>query len=133
MISAHTPSDAVTAQPVYLADTVQSTQNFAPSTQAATGIPMAVTNRLTQPITSQPTTPPPTELPAHLQLTLPGGETIRHILLGSPESIRQTIRLLHNLRYVEISQWSPLIEIPENQLLITPAQGEVMSILVRRL
>ena len=75
----------------------------------------------------------PQALPADLSLSSPPGDTIRHILLGNPDSLRQTIHLLHNLRYVEISQWSPLIEIPENRLIITPAQGDVMSILVKRL
>ena len=73
------------------------------------------------------------ELPADLSVSPPPGDTIRHILLGNPDNLRQTIHLLHNLRYVETSQWSPLIEIPENRLIITPAQGDVMSILVKRL
>ncbi|MBT9313770.1 hypothetical protein [Leptothoe kymatousa] len=72
-------------------------------------------------------------LPADLSITLPTGETIRHILLGSPGGIRQTIHLLHNLKYVEPSQWSPLIEIPDNQLILTPNQGDVISILMKRL
>lgn len=62
-----------------------------------------------------------------------GGEPLRHILLGSPAGIRQTIHLLHNLRYVETAQWSPLVAIPNNQLIITPRQGEVMSLLLRHL
>jgi hypothetical protein len=61
------------------------------------------------------------------------GEPLRHILLGSPAAIRQTIHLLHNLRYVETVQWSPLVEIPNNQLIITPRVGEVMSLLVKYL
>ena len=36
-------------------------------------------------------------------------------------------------RYVEVSQWSPLLEIPERNLVITPEQGEQMSILVKQL
>ena len=31
----------------------------------------------------------------------PPGETIRHILLGSPGAVQQTIHLLHRLRYSE--------------------------------
>ena len=61
------------------------------------------------------------------------GEPLRHILLGSPGGVRQTIHLLHMLRYVENALWSPLVPIPNNQLMITPRQGEVMSILVRHL
>ncbi|WP_081716978.1 hypothetical protein [Leptolyngbya sp. Heron Island J] len=75
----------------------------------------------------------PTSLPADLSITLPTGETIRHILLGSPGGIRQTIHLLHNLKYVEPSQWSPLIDIPDHQLILTPDQGDVISILMKRL
>ncbi|MEO0352489.1 MAG: hypothetical protein AAF282_20800 [Cyanobacteria bacterium P01_A01_bin.15] len=72
-------------------------------------------------------------LPADLSITLPTGESIRHILLGSPGGIRQTIHLLHNLRYAETSQWSPLIEVPDNQLILTPNPGEAISLLAKRL
>ena len=75
----------------------------------------------------------PTILPADLSIALPTGEIIRHILLGSPGGIRQTIHLLHNLKYVEPSQWSPLIDIPDNRLVLTPDQGDTMSILIKRL
>ncbi len=61
------------------------------------------------------------------------GEPLRHILLGSPGSVRQTIHLLHTLRYVENALWSPLVTIPENRLIITPRQGEVMSLLIRHM
>ncbi|NEQ49063.1 MAG: hypothetical protein F6K11_02870 [Leptolyngbya sp. SIO3F4] len=76
---------------------------------------------------------PPNTLPAHISITLPAGETIRHILLGSSGGIRQTIHLLHNLKYIEPSQWSPLIEIPDNQLILTPDQGDVISSILKRL
>lgn len=59
------------------------------------------------------------------------GEPIRHILLGSPGGVRQTIHLLHTLRYVENALWSPLVPIPNDQLIITPKQGDVMSILIK--
>ena len=61
------------------------------------------------------------------------GEPLRHILLGSPGAVRQTIHLLHTLRYVENALWSPLVAIPENKLIITPRQGEVMSLLIRHM
>jgi len=64
---------------------------------------------------------------------LSDGESLRHILLGSPGGVRQTIHLLHTLRYVENVLWSPLVPIPNDQLIITPRQGEVMSILVKNL
>ena len=75
----------------------------------------------------------PPSLPADFS-TLPGpGSTIRHILLGHPSTIRQTIHLLHNLRYVETSQWSPLIEIPDNRLILRPEPDDVITLRVRRL
>ncbi|MEM8503857.1 MAG: hypothetical protein AAF716_11970 [Cyanobacteria bacterium P01_D01_bin.1] len=60
------------------------------------------------------------------------GESIRHILLGKPEAIRQTIHLLHTLHYTETILWSPVLTI-EEPLVITPAQGEAMSLLRKQL
>ena len=80
-----------------------------------------------------PTPPVSPALPADFSF-LPGpGSTIRHILLGHPSTIRQTIHLLHNLRYIETSQWSPLIQVPDNRLILRPTPDEVISMLVRRL
>ena len=75
----------------------------------------------------------PPNLPTDFSSSLPLGGSIRHILLGHSDHIRQTIHLLHNLRYVETSQWSPLIEVPENRLILRPQTDEVISMLVRRL
>ncbi|MBE9068135.1 hypothetical protein IQ260_15895 [Leptolyngbya cf. ectocarpi LEGE 11479] len=75
----------------------------------------------------------PPDLPLDLSFTQPPGEIVRVILLGSPGGIHQTRHLLHNLNYVEVNQWSPLIEIPEGNLVIRSDQGEQMSIVVRRL
>ena len=75
----------------------------------------------------------PPSLPADFSSSRPNGGSIRHILLGHPSYIRQTIHLLHNLRYTETSQWSPLIEVPENRLILRPQPDEVISMLVRRL
>jgi len=69
------------------------------------------------------------------QLTAVGtapGESIRHILLGSPEAIRQTIHLLHTLHYSETVLWSPVLKV-EDPVIITPAQGEAMSLLRKAL
>ena len=55
-------------------------------------------------------------------------EELRHILLGSPEAIRQTIHQLHVLSYAESLLWSPVTTVGE-QLVITRAQGEAMSLL----
>ena len=55
-------------------------------------------------------------------------EFLRHILLGSPEAVQQTIHLLHRLHYSETGLWSPVVAVEES-LIITPAQGEAMSLL----
>ncbi|MBE9064355.1 hypothetical protein IQ256_25705 [cf. Phormidesmis sp. LEGE 11477] len=60
------------------------------------------------------------------------GESIRHILLGKPDAIRQTIHLLHTLHYTETILWSPVLMI-EEALVITPAQGEAISLLRKQL
>ncbi|MEM9947042.1 MAG: hypothetical protein AAF810_13370 [Cyanobacteria bacterium P01_D01_bin.36] len=72
-----------------------------------------------------------TDLSALPTLPTSPGESLRHILLGSPGAVRQTIHLLHTLRYVENALWSPLLPIPDDQLIITPKQGEVMSLLIK--
>jgi len=61
------------------------------------------------------------------------GEELRHILLGSPNAVRQTIHLLHSLRYVEQLHWTPLIAIPQQRLILSPKEGDVMSMLVKHL
>jgi hypothetical protein len=69
-----------------------------------------------------------------LNLSSSGGreerEILRHILLGSPGAVRQTIHLLHSLHYAETILWSPIMAI-EEPLIITPEQGEAMSLLRR--
>ena len=57
-------------------------------------------------------------------------EAVRHILLGSPEAVRQTIHLLHTLRYAETVLWSPVLTV-EEPLVIPPARNEAMSLLRR--
>ena len=59
-------------------------------------------------------------------------EELRHILLGSPGAIRQTIYLLHSLHYSESALWTPLAPV-RGQLVITSEQGEMMSLLRRSL
>ncbi|MFE4108074.1 hypothetical protein [Almyronema epifaneia] len=58
-------------------------------------------------------------------------EPLRHLLLGSAARVQQTIHLLHVLNYTEQFRWSRQIVVPESGLLLTPAQGEVMSYLIR--
>ena len=57
-------------------------------------------------------------------------EVLRHILLGSPEAIRQTIHQLHVLSYVESLLWTPIVAV-RGDVVITPQQGAAMSLLVR--
>ena len=77
---------------------------------------------------------PPTE-PATLQLQPPTPNHerlyIRHILLGHPEAVRQTIHLLHTLRYADATLWSRAITLQE-PLVIPPTPAEVMSLLHKR-
>ena len=71
-------------------------------------------------------------LPQLIPAGLPPGETIRHILLGSPGAVRQTIHLLHTLHYTETVLWSPIVAV-EEPLIITPASGEAMSLLRKQI
>jgi hypothetical protein len=77
-----------------------------------------------------------TTLPQLISPSLPpkqgSRESIRHILLGSPEAIRQTIHLLHSLHYSETVLWSPIMAI-EDAVIITPAQGEAISLLRKQI
>lgn len=57
-------------------------------------------------------------------------EPLRHILLGSPRVIRQTIHLLHTLHYAETVLWTPILNVTE-PLVITPEPGEAISLLRR--
>ena len=57
-------------------------------------------------------------------------EEVRHILVGSPEAIRQVMHQLHVLNYAESLLWSPITTVGE-VLTITREQGEAMSLLRR--
>jgi hypothetical protein len=61
----------------------------------------------------------------------PGRERLRHLVIGSPEGVRGAIHHLHLLRYAEQREWSRLVTIPQEGILITPEQGEVFSYLLR--
>ncbi len=95
--------------------------------------------------TGQPQHPMPTKIPpeqaiaAHLRPLpqfapsgTPPKKSIRHILLGEPEAIRQTIHLLHTLHYTETILWTPVLSI-EEPLIIAPAQSEAISLLRKQL
>ncbi|MBE9181331.1 hypothetical protein IQ268_22475 [Oculatella sp. LEGE 06141] len=79
--------------------------------------------------------PGATSAPAcHPSIALPPErDPLKHLLIGSPRAIRHTIHLLHNLHYVEAGLWSPLIAIPNHQLIITPNNGDMMSLLLRQI
>jgi hypothetical protein len=58
-------------------------------------------------------------------------EAVRHIIIGSALGVRRTIHQLHAARYAEVSRWTHPIAIPDNRIIITPEQGEMMSLLVK--
>ncbi len=62
----------------------------------------------------------------------PHREELRHILLGTPEAIRQAIHQLHVLNYAETVLWSPVMPVGE-QIILTTTQGEAISLLRRSL
>jgi len=74
---------------------------------------------------------PPTQLQRSPIGNTPG-ESVRHILLGSPSAIQQTINLLHTLHYAETLLWTPVLTI-EEPLIITPAQSEAISLLRKQI
>jgi hypothetical protein len=54
---------------------------------------------------------------------IPEREKIKHILIGSSKAVIGTIRVLHQLGYADVGDWSPLLP--------TENSGEVMSVLIR--
>jgi hypothetical protein len=58
-------------------------------------------------------------------------EAVRHIIIGSPLGVRRTIHQLHAARYAEVARWTHPIAIPDDRIIITPEQGEIMSLLVK--
>ncbi len=93
---------------------------------------MKTTTSLTgQPLAAGPVSPATGSvmaLPEAVLVGRGGRRSLRHILLGHPEDIRQTIHLLHTLHYAETVLWSPIMTV-EEALTITPAQGEAISLL----
>jgi hypothetical protein len=70
---------------------------------------------------------PNNTIPTHLQSTpVPERETIKHTLIGSSRAVIGTIRVLHQLGYAQVGDWSQLLPSPTHP-------GEVMSILVRNI
>ncbi|MGB3612852.1 MAG: hypothetical protein WBA10_03595 [Elainellaceae cyanobacterium] len=62
----------------------------------------------------------------------PNDEYIRHLLIGSPEAIRETIHLLHLRDYVEQALWSGPIAIGDGGVKITHREGQALAYLMRR-
>jgi len=77
--------------------------------------------------TSAPASPQLQPLP----LRYPNREPIRHLLIGSPRLVQQTIHQLHNLRYAEAGLWSPEIPTSDSEIRLTLNPGEVLRILLR--
>ncbi len=67
-------------------------------------------------------------LPEGVPVGSGGRRSLRHILLGPPEDVRQTIHLLHTLHYAETVLWSPIMTV-EEPLIIAPAPSEAISLL----
>jgi hypothetical protein len=51
---------------------------------------------------------------------------LRHYLVGSPADTQHAIDRLHLLGYLERLNWSHVIDIPENGLIIRPDLGDVL-------
>lgn len=71
-------------------------------------------------------TPPTTPDPG------PNDEYIRHILIGSPDAIRETIYLLQARHYVDHAQWSGPFPVGDRGIRITRQEGQMLAYLMRR-
>ncbi len=63
------------------------------------------------------------KLPLPTANTAPEREQIKHTLIGSQRAVKGTIKVLHQLGYANINDWSPLL--PSSN------PGEVISVLIR--
>ncbi len=61
----------------------------------------------------------------------PERERLLHLVMGSPEGVRSVIHTLHVLQYAKQATWSQAMTIPKSGILMTPALGEVFSLLRR--
>ena len=93
---------------------------------------MKTTHFLTTPTVSPGSSLESETLPQFLPVGNAPGKYIRHILLGDPDAVRQTIYRLHALRYTETTLWSPVLQIQE-PLTIEPVPGEAISLLRKQL
>jgi hypothetical protein len=62
-----------------------------------------------------------------------GREPVKHLLIGAPPAVRITIHRLHVLGYAEAGDWSTLLALPDQPIVITPKPGDVMSSLIKYL
>jgi hypothetical protein len=62
-----------------------------------------------------------------------GREPIKHLLIGAPPAVRITIHRLHVLGYADAGDWSTLLVLPDQLIVITPKPGDAMSLLVKYL
>ena len=61
----------------------------------------------------------------------PSGEVVRHILVGSPEGVRQTIQRLYLCRYAPPTKWTGPVTIGPDGIHIPQDQGQVLYYLMR--
>ena len=62
----------------------------------------------------------------------PDGEVVRHILIGSPGGIRETIHMMHTNRYfVEQSLWTGPVAIGSDGVRLSRREGQVLAYLMR--
>ncbi|HEY9762658.1 MAG TPA: hypothetical protein V6D07_09040 [Trichocoleus sp.] len=69
--------------------------------------------------------------PASVNPTQPRRRRLRLYLVGSEADTQGAIDSLHLLDYAERIEWSRVISIPENGLLIRPDSGDVLRYLQR--
>lgn len=61
----------------------------------------------------------------------PEGEFVRHILVGSPEAVRETIYVLHQRRYVEQALWTGPLAVGPHGVRLSRREGEAIAYLMR--
>ncbi len=69
---------------------------------------------------------------ANPEATGPDNERVRHIVIGSPAGVRETIHMLHVLNYSEQIHWTKLMAITERGITLRPELGKVFSYLDRQ-
>ncbi len=62
----------------------------------------------------------------------PDGEVVRHIIIGSPPALRETIHLMHINRYaVEQSLWTGPVDIRDDGVRLSRREGQALAYLMR--